>query len=76
MTPNNVVRVIQPDGTISTVVGSGISGFAGDRGPANEARLRQPSGLAFAPDGSLWIADTLNHRVRRVAEVAPRSRSN
>jgi sugar lactone lactonase YvrE len=73
---NNVVRVIQPDGTISTVVGSGISGFAGDRGPANEARLRQPSGLAFAPDGSLWIADTLNHRVRRVAEVAPRSRSN
>lgn len=66
---NNVVRLIQPDGTISTVVGSGIAGFAGDRGPADEARLRQPSGLAFAPDGSLWIADTLNHRVRRVAGV-------
>jgi hypothetical protein len=63
---NNVIRLIQLDGTISTVVGSGISGFAGDRGPASEARLRQPSGLALAPDGSLWIADTLNHRVRRV----------
>jgi sugar lactone lactonase YvrE len=61
-----VIRLIQLDGTISTVVGSGISGFAGDRGPASEARLRQPSGLALAPDGSLWIADTLNHRVRRV----------
>jgi hypothetical protein len=73
---NNVVRLIQPDGTISTVVGSGISGFAGDRGPASEARLRQPSGLAFAPDGSLWIADTLNHRVRRVAGVVPTVRSS
>jgi DNA-binding beta-propeller fold protein YncE len=68
---NNVIRLIQPDdGTISTVIGSGIAGFAGDRGPAGEARLRQPSGLALAPDGSLWIADTFNHRVRRVAGIA------
>lgn len=66
---NDVIRQIAPDGTISTLAGTGSPGFSGDRGPAARARLRQPSGLAIAPDGSLWIADTLNHRVRRIAGV-------
>ena len=63
---NHRIRLIAPDGTIQTVVGSGFAGYAGDRGPAAEARLRRPSGLALDAAGNLWIADTLNHRVRRV----------
>src|SRR5579863_8206962 len=42
----NRVRKIAPDGTISTVVGTGVPGFAGDGGPANAAMLNQPYGLA------------------------------
>jgi len=68
---SHVVRAIEPDGTISTVAGTGIGAFAGDQGPAVEARLRRPSGLTLHADGSLWIADTLNHRVRRVAGLEP-----
>jgi hypothetical protein len=63
---NNVIRRIATDGTISTVVGDGEPTFAGDGGPARDASLRRPSALAFDTDGSLWIADTSNHRVRRV----------
>jgi hypothetical protein len=65
-TGNNVIRRIATDGTISTVVGDGEPTFAGDGGPARDASLRRPSALAFDADGSLWIADTSNHRVRRV----------
>ncbi len=67
---NDVIRAIASDGTISTVAGTGSRGFSGDRGPASRAQFRQPSGLAIAADGSLWVADTLNHRVRRIAAVA------
>jgi hypothetical protein len=66
---SHVVRAIEPDGTITTIAGTGVAAFAGDNGPATEARLRRPSGLTLAADGSLWIADTLNHRVRRIAGV-------
>jgi hypothetical protein len=63
---NNVIRKVEVDGTIRTVVGNGGDGFGGDDGPAIEATLRGPHGIAVAPDGSLWIADTYNHRIRRV----------
>ncbi len=66
-TGNNVIRRIDGDGVITTVVGTGVSGFAGDQGPAAAAKLNRPSGLKFAGDGSMWIADTFNQRVRRVA---------
>lgn len=53
---------------IETIAGNGAApGFDGDGGPATHARLWAPSGLALAPDGSLYIADTGNHRIRRVA---------
>lgn len=64
---NHVVRRIDPSGTIATIVGTGVEGFSGDGGPAIAARLRQPNGLARDEDGTLYIADRANFRVRAVA---------
>jgi YD repeat-containing protein len=52
---------------IHTVAGNGTAGFGGDGGPATQAALQTPRGLAVGPDGSLYIADAFNFRVRRVA---------
>jgi RHS repeat-associated protein len=68
---NYRVRWVGSDGMIATVAGSGTSGFSGDGGPATRARLDDPRGLAFAPDGSLYVADWFNQRVRRVASALP-----
>ena len=61
------VRKIAPDGTISTVAGTGVPGATGDGGPATQARLLDPAGLALLGDGSLLIADAGAGRVRRLA---------
>lgn len=64
---NNLIRRVGLDGIISTVVGKPrSSGFSGDGGPATAAQLNFPSDIAVAPDGSLYIADQGNHRIRRV----------
>ncbi|HEX6596213.1 MAG TPA: fibronectin type III domain-containing protein, partial [Acidimicrobiales bacterium] len=60
------IRRVDPDGTMTTVAGTGLNGFAGDGGPASDARLDTPGGLALRPDGSVLVADTRNHRVRLV----------
>lgn len=62
---NHRVRRIV-NGEVETVVGSGEEGFAGDGGPALEAALARPAGLAFDEDGNLYIADQDNHRIRKV----------
>lgn len=62
---NRVVRM-EPDGALDVVAGTGLLGFAGDGAPASSARLRRPMAVAIGRDGTLFIADTLNHRVRQV----------
>lgn len=54
-------------GKPAVVAGSEEEGFAGDGGPASQARFRMPLGLAALPDGGYLVADRGNHRVRRVA---------
>jgi sugar lactone lactonase YvrE len=64
---NHAIRKITPEGTISTVAGTGTAGFNGDNRPATMAQLSQPGGVGVLPDGSVVIADGANFRVRRVA---------
>lgn len=60
------IRKVDASGTITTVAGTGEEGQGGDSGPAVEARLDKPRGIAVDPAGDLYIADSDNHRVRRV----------
>nr|WP_307874163.1 protein kinase [Frankia sp. AgB1.8] len=63
----DTIREITPDGTIRTVAGtSGQDGETGDGGPAARALLSGPTGLALGPDGSLYITDTHNAKIRRI----------
>ncbi len=66
-TGNHVVRRIAPDGTVVKVAGSGFPGYGGDGGPAVRADLNGPEGVAVDAAGNLYIADTFNSRVRKVA---------
>jgi len=63
---NSEVRRITPDGTITTVAGTGVPGFGGDGGPGTSARLNRPRGVALDRSGRLLIADNVNNRIRRL----------
>src|SRR5450631_383672 len=65
-TGNEVVRKVSADGTISTVAGTGTSGYLGDGGAARSAWLNGPEAVAVDAAGNLYIADTFNGRIRRV----------
>lgn len=60
------VRRINQDGTIHTFAGNGRFGFTGDGGPATNATLNYPSGIYIDDDDQVFIADYLNHRIRKV----------
>ncbi|HKY34616.1 MAG TPA: RHS repeat-associated core domain-containing protein [Polyangiaceae bacterium] len=60
------VRVVTPDGFIRTFAGTGVPGFSSDGQRATAAQLSDPRGLALGTDGSLYIADQKNNRIRRV----------
>ena len=67
---NGRVRKVDSSGTITTFAGSGTfphnSGFSGDGGSATSSLLRYPQGVAVDGSGNVYIADTLNHRIRKV----------
>jgi RHS repeat-associated protein len=70
------VRRINTGGLIDTVAGTGAFDFTGDGGPATLATFNQPRGIAIGPDGGLYIADTFNNVVRRVARGDIKSGTN
>jgi len=53
-------------GTATLFAGTGVAAYGGDGGPANQAALRDPHGLVIGRDEVMYIADTLNHRIRKV----------
>ena len=73
--PNNRIRKVTPDGTITTIAGSGPTnptgrspgGFSGDGGPATSAQLADPEGVAVDDAGNIFIADSGNNRIRKVS---------
>jgi sugar lactone lactonase YvrE len=66
-TGSHVIRKFTPAGVLTTVAGTGVQGFSGDGGLAIAATLDSPQGLALDSSNNLYIADTNNHRVRRIA---------
>jgi trimeric autotransporter adhesin len=66
-TGNNVIRKVDvATGNISTVAGDSSVGVAGDGGPATAAKLSHPTGLDIDAAGNFYIADSANHRIRKV----------
>jgi len=69
---NNRIRKVSPNGTITTVAGTGIAGYSGDGGPATDAQLNigsfgTPSSIGVDSAGNLYIADSSNQRIRKVS---------
>jgi uncharacterized repeat protein (TIGR01451 family) len=60
------IRKVTPNGTITTIAGTGGAGFSGDGGAAISAQISSPASLGTDSSGILLIADTTNHRIRRI----------
>ena len=65
-TNNRRIRLVDTSGNITTLAGNGSSGFSGDGGPAINAALADPTGIAKDGSGNVYIADTNNHRIRMI----------
>ena len=63
---DRIRKVDASTGIITTIAGTGAPGFRGDGGRATQARLDEPHGVALDAAGNIYIADTYNHRVRRL----------
>lgn len=63
---NSVIRKINTSGTITTLAGTGVSGYSGDGSAAISAQLDHPLGLAVRSDGDVFVGDAANNRVRRI----------
>jgi sugar lactone lactonase YvrE len=67
---NARIRKVAPDGTISTLAGTGYAGFQGDNGPATRAKLSTSlRGLALDSSGNVYVADMGNQRIRMVCQT-------
>ncbi|MCL2725644.1 MAG: hypothetical protein FWD69_14515 [Polyangiaceae bacterium] len=62
---NNMVRKISPDGEVTTLAGSGAQGAMD--GPATQATFNNPQGVAVDSNGIVYVADTYNHKIRKIA---------
>ncbi len=62
---NHMIRKIAPDGTVTTLAGSGVVGST--NGLGSDASFAFPEGVAVAPDGQVWVADTNNNMVRKIS---------
>ena len=63
---NNKIRKIDPSGVVTTVAGTGAPGNSGDNAQATSATLHSPTGVAVGADGSIFIADQGNNKIRKV----------
>ena len=63
---NQRIRKIDTFGIIHTIAGTGTAGFSGDGGTATSAQINRPEGVAVDACGNVYIADDLNHRIRKV----------
>lgn len=63
---HEIRKISYTDKYISRVVGSGVMGFSGDGGPAHLATLSGPGDVVVGPDGTIYISDSNNHRIRQV----------
>ena len=57
---------IDPAGAVTRFAGTGTPGYGGDSGPAPAASFTDPHGIVIAPDNRMYVADTQNHRIRRI----------
>ncbi len=64
---NSNIRRVSPSGVITTIAGISFAGFSGDNGPAIRAQLSYPSDVEVDAAGNVYIADTNNHRIRRIS---------
>jgi uncharacterized protein (TIGR03437 family) len=64
---DNRIRKVDKNGNITTYAGTGVPGYSGDRGPANLAQLRGPTGVALDGKGNLYISDSGNFVIRRIS---------
>lgn len=65
-TDNNRIRKVDTAGMITTVAGTGVSGYSGDGGPANLAQINRPVDVEVGPDNTLYFTDVYNNCVRKI----------
>ena len=66
-TSNDRVRLVESDGTIRTLAGTGDRASTGDGGPATEAALNSPTALFVDGDGNIFVAEWTGHRIRKIS---------
>src|SRR5207244_13359944 len=68
---NHRVRSLNARGQLQTIAGDGMPRFSGDGGPATQASLEYPEGVAVDAAGNIYIADSRNDRIRKIPAAAP-----